>query len=74
MQCLLAAHLALAMILLSATAEAQRRVPGRSGSLNSGPAIGAKLPDVTALDENGNEISLRSMRGRHTVLVFGCLT
>ncbi|MEO2045137.1 MAG: hypothetical protein ABGX16_01010 [Pirellulales bacterium] len=53
----------LALVLLSTDANtvAQRRSAGRSGSFQSGPAIGTELPDVTAVDENGREISLRSM-------------
>jgi cytochrome oxidase Cu insertion factor (SCO1/SenC/PrrC family) len=38
------------------------------------PKIGAPLPDVTCYDADGNEIKLRSLRGHHTVLLFGCLT
>jgi cytochrome oxidase Cu insertion factor (SCO1/SenC/PrrC family) len=38
------------------------------------PEIGAPLPDVTCYDADGNEINLRSLRGHHTVLLFGCLT
>jgi len=33
-----------------------------------------QAPDVTVVDEEGNEFSLRSERGKHVVLVFGCLT
>jgi hypothetical protein len=38
------------------------------------PAIGAPLPDVMCYDADGNEIKLQSLRGHHTVLLFGCLT
>jgi len=33
------------------------------------------LPDVTAHDESGAQFSLRQqLKGRHGVIVFGCLT
>ncbi len=38
------------------------------------PRIGELVPDVTGLDEQGNEFSLRDLKGQHTVLVCGCLT
>lgn len=38
------------------------------------PRIGELVPDVTAHDEQGNEFSLRNLKGQHTVLVCGCLT
>ena len=41
---------------------------------STAPGIGEPLPDVTVLDADGREFSLRSLRGKYTVLVFGCLT
>ncbi len=38
------------------------------------PKIGALLPDVTCYDADGKEFKLRSLKGHHTVLLFGCLT
>jgi cytochrome oxidase Cu insertion factor (SCO1/SenC/PrrC family) len=38
------------------------------------PEIGALLPDVTCYDADGKEFKLRSLKGHHTVLLFGCLT
>ncbi len=38
------------------------------------PRIGELVPDVTGLDEQRNEFSLRDLKGQHTVLVCGCLT
>lgn len=38
------------------------------------PAIGEPLPELNCFDEQGNSIKLRSITGRYTVLVFGCLT
>jgi cytochrome oxidase Cu insertion factor (SCO1/SenC/PrrC family) len=41
---------------------------------SNAPGIGEPLPDITVLDADGREFSLRSLRGEYTVLVFGCLT
>ena len=38
------------------------------------PEIGAPLPDLTCYDADGNDFQLRSLKGHHTVLLFGCLT
>ena len=38
------------------------------------PAIGKPLPDVTVVDANGKKFAIKDLRGKHTVLVFGCLT
>jgi len=39
------------------------------------PRVGDTLPDVTAIDENGKPFPLREkLKGKRTVLVFGCLT
>jgi len=38
------------------------------------PETGAPLPNVTCYDADGNEFKLRSLKGHHTVLLFGCLT
>ena len=38
------------------------------------PAVGSVLPDVRALDADGNEFSLSELKGNYSVLVFGCLT
>lgn len=38
------------------------------------PKLGDSLPDIAGLTEDGQEIRLSSLKGQHTVLVFGCLT
>jgi hypothetical protein len=40
----------------------------------SAPKVGEPLPDVTVYDDAGREFPLASLRGKHAVLVFGCLT
>ena len=39
-----------------------------------GPAVGTMVPDITAFDADGKPFRLRSIKGSHTVIVFGCLT
>ena len=79
---------ALTMLLVAQSATAQRpnrKTPGQaaSGQMRqsmqgqfdrSSPEIGAELPDVSGYRSDGSKISLRSLRGKYTVLVFGCLT
>ena len=38
------------------------------------PLVGDTLKDVKLFDASGKEFSTRRLRGKHTVLVFGCLT
>ena len=38
------------------------------------PGIGQPLPDLTCFDAQGKQFHLRSLKGHHTVLLFGCLT
>ena len=41
---------------------------------NAGLELGMDVPEVSVLDENGKDFSLKSLRGKYVVLVFGCLT
>ncbi len=38
------------------------------------PLIGSDVEDLVALDESGNEVNFEGLRGKHVVIVFGCLT
>lgn len=38
------------------------------------PEVGSMLPEVTVFNEQGNELSTKTLRGNYTILVFGCLT
>jgi len=38
------------------------------------PELGTELPDVAAFHADGTELRLSSLRGKYTVLIFGCLT
>jgi cytochrome oxidase Cu insertion factor (SCO1/SenC/PrrC family) len=72
------AFVTLQLLILStcSPAIAQRGGPSRGGDSSGGglPAVGTKLPDVSAFDEQGEKFSTSSLRGSYTVLVFGCLT
>ena len=41
---------------------------------NRGPVVGDTVPDVSFFDADGKKLSLHSLKGKYTVLVFGCLT
>lgn len=46
-----------------------------SGTLErAGLKVGQQMPDVTIYDENGEKFPLSRVKGKHAVLVFGCLT
>ena len=54
-----------------------RQAPSREGAdqlISAGLEIGAPLPDLTVYDASGNPFSLGQLKGRYSVLVFGCLT
>lgn len=38
------------------------------------PTAGTQMPAITLFDEDGNEFSTESLKGKHSVVVFGCLT
>lgn len=51
--------------------------PGSAGSSTlegSGLKTGQQLPELTIFDEHGEEFPLGRLRGKYSVLVFGCLT
>ena len=51
--------------------------PGTDGAATlerAGLEIGQTLPELTILDADGQPFPLARLRGRYTVLVFGCLT
>ena len=48
---------------------------GMVGQFNqSAPAVGETLPLIEGFDANGNPWNTAQLKGKHTVLVFGCLT
>jgi len=38
------------------------------------PLVGDPIGDLVAFDEDGNELDFASLKGKYTVLNFGCLT
>ena len=66
-------RLALLLALFPALAFAQKE-QREEEFLKGKPAIGDALPDLTVYSPDGKEVKTSSLRGHHTVLVFGCLT
>ncbi len=48
--------------------------PGSSTLERAGLKIGQALPDLAIFDDKGEKFSLSSLKGKHTVIVFGCMT
>lgn len=51
--------------------------PGTAGSSvleRTGLKIGQKVPDVTIHDDKGDLFPLANLKGKYTVITFGCLT
>ncbi len=57
---------AMFVLALAGGAMAQRR-----GSI---PQPGDPMPNVAGFDAEGNPFKLTKLHGKHTVIVFGCLT
>ncbi len=66
-------------VILLTTCSLQSVVLGqdreRRGSSENMPKVGSLIPNVSAFDSEGRNFALREkLKGRHTVIVFGCLT
>lgn len=51
--------------------------PGSAGSSTlegTGLKLGQALPDLTIFDDKGGKVRLADLKGKHSVIVFGCLT
>ena len=51
--------------------------PGRGGASrldSSGLKVGSPMPEVTVFDEDGKPFETAALKGKYSVLVFGCLT
>ena len=69
----------LPVFVLAVGVFATSTLPGQGprGRGNERPPVevGSALADVTAFDEKGAEFPLREkLKGKHAVIVFGCLT
>ncbi len=47
---------------------------GAMGQMRPMPQPGDPMPDVAGFDAEGNPLALTKLHGKHTVIVFGCLT
>ena len=63
---LFAPFTAMFVLALAGSAMAQMR-----GSI---PQPGDPMPEVSGFDDEGNPFELTKLHGKHTVIVFGCLT
>jgi cytochrome oxidase Cu insertion factor (SCO1/SenC/PrrC family) len=53
----------------------QDRGHRRGGGGENMPKVGSLIPDISVFDTEGRSFALREkLKGRHTVIVFGCLT
>ena len=66
----LATTLAFGLTLALATATWAQRGPRFDGA----PEVGETIPDVGGYTSDGEPIRLKSLDGKHRVIVFGCLT
>ncbi len=69
--CLIALGLLLAA---PGTTFAQQPKKNEEDFVKEKPAVGDPLPDLSVYSPDGKEVKLSSLRGRHVVLTFGCLT
>ena len=60
-------------LLTFVTSSVIAQLPGGMIKDNA-PDVGEMIPNVTVLDEHGDEFELWRLKGKYTVLVFGCLT
>lgn len=48
---------------------------GRRGGDENMPRVGSLIPEISVVDAQGASFPLREkLKGRHAVIVFGCLT
>ena len=64
----------LVTFVLQAVAAGQDRERRRGGGENM-PKVGSLIPDISVFDAEGRSFPLlEKLKGRHAVIVFGCLT
>ncbi|MDF2377459.1 MAG: hypothetical protein P1U81_14550 [Verrucomicrobiales bacterium] len=62
----------LALFLTTSLRAQEKSTKGKGRPM---PLQGETLPDISGFDEEGNAFPLRQkLKGRHGVIVFGCLT
>ncbi len=68
-----------AVVLFSSAIHAQEKRPEFAEMYNKRhakqkPVVGDTLDEVGLFDAAGKKFSTKNLKGKHTVLVFGCLT
>ena len=48
--------------------------PGSSTLERAGLKMGQPVPDITIYDAKGSKFRMADLKGKHSVIVFGCLT
>lgn len=48
--------------------------PGSSTLERAGLKLGQTMPDISIHDADGKEFRMTDLKGKHSVIVFGCLT
>ena len=48
--------------------------PGSNGLAAAGLTVGQQLPDITVHDAAGQPFRMADLKGKYSVIVFGCLT
>ena len=48
--------------------------PGSNGLAAAGLTVGQQLPDITVHDAAGKPFRMADLKGKYSVIVFGCLT
>ena len=65
----------LMICVLQSVVLGQDRGRRRGGGGENMPKVGSLIPDISVFDAEGRSFDLREkLKGRHTVIVFGCLT
>ena len=61
-----------ATLALAVTGSALAQMPRMFGE--DAPKVGDALPDVSVYTDTGDSLRMSALKGKYTVLVFGCLT
>ena len=70
-----AAATAVACMAITASAQQQSRSARPGDNSNPLPLQGKSLPAVSAFNQEGEKVDLaQALKGKHGVIVFGCLT
>ena len=65
---------AVASVCLALSLATPGLAQGRQNRPLGGPAVGDPLPALSGYDAEGDTFEFSRLKGKHTVIVFGCLT